>query len=938
MSGVSLLTVPAGSPNALSAGQASALGGNGGTPGAQNPYVLADQPYVGKLSARYHAGLALDGTTDDTAALSAFLSAFGSRRGRLYVEGPMRLTAPVTLPKTLEIEYAPGAMLSPDAGVQVTHLSPYVDGYGQRFDCSKGGYVTFSASGDFTGAGYVGAVRPEHWGAAGDGSTLDTAAMQHWANAIMGYPFAESSLADLSTPRWADCVGLLRGGANYRVQAQGRRPPIQFVATHGVRIIGAGGGAGGTQSAGSTITGIGGGQFTCTDASTTTTLVLSGTPNLVPNAWQGGILWVVSGPNMPSASSSLWTGLLIASNDAGSITLATAQALPFDHTSTIILACDAIFDFNGVWGDVSDVTLLGDTSSGYYTTLFRYWRDSMFSSLGASTGRFERLSAEGRWLEAGIMFGGGLWQSDLNQEDNTYSPALSARATSAWNPATPWNQTGIYVGSGTPSNNLNHAIDNVDSLNVRYALYVNETNVSVQYGELSNCDVSVMINGGTQGTFVCEKLRCEKVRQAFNSSRAAAFQVPQTYRIGVLEFKANNLANDPITGTADVMSFGALTYARIDEIRIAAIDGVSPAVTAGSATSLTFTGTPFATVDPTGWRVRAQGGTGAGQTAIVASFTSNSVSFAAVAIPFDATTTVIVMPIPRVRMVAGPWSLLVNGVSVENAGFEEFFVLANNGYVHVKQFLSIDTSSGTQTARYVRDAILTSAANPQYTQSWRDFGTDAGLDVRVGRSAPGVYSASELSTLHLRTIAAGKTAQPFVENSAGTGGGLHFGYALVGKIVDPTNPNAFIVALASDEIVVTTNGNPLSWPGDGSAHGSMRLHTSIVTPALPFTHYDVLKNSGSGLQLLEANVPAYRLDPKGAGGYYDYGLVPTTPYTPPATDGTGVLAHGGALAGFFGTAPIAKPSVSGSRGGNVALTSLLSQLAALGLITDGSTT
>lgn len=45
-------------------------------------------------------------------------------------------------------------------------------------------------------------------------------------------------------------------------------------------------------------------------------------------------------------------------------------------------------------------------------------------------------------------------------------------------------------------------------------------------------------------------------------------------------------------------------------------------------------------------------------------------------------------------------------------------------------------------------------------------------------------------------------------------------------------------------------------------------------------------------------------------------------------DGTGV--------GFNGTAPIAKPNVTGSRGGNAALASLLTQLAALGLITDGS--
>lgn len=41
--------------------------------------------------------------------------------------------------------------------------------------------------------------------------------------------------------------------------------------------------------------------------------------------------------------------------------------------------------------------------------------------------------------------------------------------------------------------------------------------------------------------------------------------------------------------------------------------------------------------------------------------------------------------------------------------------------------------------------------------------------------------------------------------------------------------------------------------------------------------------------------------------------------------------------GFFGTAPIAKPTVTGAKGGNAALSSLLAQLAALGLITDSTT-
>jgi hypothetical protein len=40
--------------------------------------------------------------------------------------------------------------------------------------------------------------------------------------------------------------------------------------------------------------------------------------------------------------------------------------------------------------------------------------------------------------------------------------------------------------------------------------------------------------------------------------------------------------------------------------------------------------------------------------------------------------------------------------------------------------------------------------------------------------------------------------------------------------------------------------------------------------------------------------------------------------------------------GFYGAAPASKPTVTGSRGGNAALASLLSALATLGLITDGT--
>lgn len=51
----------------------------------------------------------------------------------------------------------------------------------------------------------------------------------------------------------------------------------------------------------------------------------------------------------------------------------------------------------------------------------------------------------------------------------------------------------------------------------------------------------------------------------------------------------------------------------------------------------------------------------------------------------------------------------------------------------------------------------------------------------------------------------------------------------------------------------------------------------------------------------------------------------------------GDLNHDGSKIGLFTTAPTTKQTVTGSRGGNAALASLLTALAAYGLITDSST-
>ena len=59
----------------------------------------------------------------------------------------------------------------------------------------------------------------------------------------------------------------------------------------------------------------------------------------------------------------------------------------------------------------------------------------------------------------------------------------------------------------------------------------------------------------------------------------------------------------------------------------------------------------------------------------------------------------------------------------------------------------------------------------------------------------------------------------------------------------------------------------------------------------------------------------------------------------PAADMNAVLSTASwPTVGFFGTVPLtSRPAVTGSRGGNAALASLLTTLANLGLITDSTT-
>lgn len=105
--------------------------------------------------------------------------------------------------------------------------------------------------------------------------------------------------------------------------------------------------------------------------------------------------------------------------------------------------------------------------------------------------------------------------------------------------------------------------------------------------------------------------------------------------------------------------------------------------------------------------------------------------------------------------------------------------------------------------------------------------------------------------------------------------------------------------------------------------GTAVFRTGEVACPFTATLLDMMVNPGTGKTTFNADVEPTQGSIKAKFGS---GL-----------EVAGEMYHSGDDAGFFGTAPITKPDVAGAKGGNVALTNLLTQLAALGLITDSTT-
>lgn len=167
--------------------------------------------------------------------------------------------------------------------------------------------------------------------------------------------------------------------------------------------------------------------------------------------------------------------------------------------------------------------------------------------------------------------------------------------------------------------------------------------------------------------------------------------------------------------------------------------------------------------------------------------------------------------------------------------------------------------------------------------------------------------------------------------------------ALQDAMVEQATMTDVIRSMASQDAsnVKITGGTIENTPIGATTRSTGRFSTVGVGTPNPLYRFVVSNNGAAGLEF-DSDGAAYGA---GTAAMLAYNRT-SSAYVPLTITGLSVsfratntvrLSVDSNGIGFFGATPIAKPNVSGSRGGNAALASLLTSLAALGLISDGTT-
>lgn len=219
-----------------------------------------------------------------------------------------------------------------------------------------------------------------------------------------------------------------------------------------------------------------------------------------------------------------------------------------------------------------------------------------------------------------------------------------------------------------------------------------------------------------------------------------------------------------------------------------------------------------------------------------------------------------------------------------------------------------------------------------------------------------VASTTKVANLNADLLDGADWASPAAIGSVSPSSGAFTTGAFSGQLTSTVSTGTAPMVISSTTKVTNLNVDLLDggdWASPGAigtttpanatfvgltATGTVNLGNTAATSAVVINGnnsgvgggvFVTIRNGGSDV-LVMGNKSAI------AGGAYS-----STPYIRGAGGGVAIEFEAGfktnGNVGFYGTTPVAKPTVTGSRGGNAALASLLTALAGFGLITDSST-
>ena len=291
--------------------------------------------------------------------------------------------------------------------------------------------------------------------------------------------------------------------------------------------------------------------------------------------------------------------------------------------------------------------------------------------------------------------------------------------------------------------------------------------------------------------------------------------------------------------------------------------------------------------------------------------------------------------------------LLITGCWTGDTTSGVQFDVAGKGISFLGNWIGASGGTGIRTQAAVSGLVVTGNHFQSCTTAVDMFTSSSNVGVEIDRNSYGSVGTKFTGTF--TTVCAGNgnfygdggTFNEFTGALTSTVGtsALRIGPDTVTAIGSATNQAVTLKSKGTSSVLINS--------GSGDGTGGMAVYSGGASPAArcvmggnvplelwPGPGFDAFRVNKQG----EANYRIRVIDT----GYIYFGDGSSAVDANIHRSGVGAIKTDGAWeiggnVGFYGTAAQAKPTVTGSRGGNAALASLLTALAGLGLITDSST-